>query len=209
MTHLFDSAFRSLVAERCAGFRRTARDDAGQLKRAAVALVLADAGDAAGSAAFLLTERPGTMRNHAGQYALPGGRCDPGETAVQAALREVEEEIGLVLSPADVLGTLDDYETRSGYLVTPIVVWAERSALLTLSPEEVSDVHRIPVEGFVTPETVNFVSIAESPRPVIRIQLMGHHLHAPTAAIVYQFCELVAGREVRVAEFEQPVFAWR
>jgi 8-oxo-dGTP pyrophosphatase MutT (NUDIX family) len=207
VTHRFDSTFRSLVAQRCAGFRRRALAGNAQLKHAAVALVLADAGD--GRPAFLLTERPGTMRNHAGQYALPGGRCDAGETALEAALREVEEEIGLVLSPADVLGTLDDYETRSGYLVTPIVVWAERSAPLTLSAEEVADVHRIPVEGFVTPETVNFVSIAESPRPVIRIQLMGHHLHAPTAAIVYQFCELIAGREVRVAEFEQPLFAWR
>jgi 8-oxo-dGTP pyrophosphatase MutT (NUDIX family) len=207
VTHAFDSTFRSLVAQRCAGFPRRALAGNARLKHAAVALVLADAGD--GRASFLLTERPGTMRNHAGQYALPGGRCDAGETALEAALREVEEEIGLVLSPADVLGTLDDYETRSGYLVTPIVVWAERSAPLTLSADEVADVHRIPVDGFVTPETVNFVSIAESPRPVIRIQLMGHHLHAPTAAIVYQFCELVAGREVRVAEFEQPLFAWR
>lgn len=62
----------------------------------------------------------------------------------------------------------------------------------------------------MTEESVSFISIKESSRPVIRIRLMGDdHLHAPTAAILYQFGELLHGRVSRVSEFEQPVFAWR
>lgn len=209
MSFLFNSDFKSLVARRCAAFGRQDVSAAATLKRAAVAVTLVAADDGSGRAAFILTERPSTMRNHPGQYALPGGRCDEGETMEQAALREIEEEIGLSIPEREVLGTLDDFVTRSGYLITPIVVWAEDSAVLRLNPEEVAYAHRIPVEGFVTSETVSFVSIKESPRPVIRIRLFGTHLHAPTAAILYQFCELMAGREARVSEFEQPVFAWR
>lgn len=209
MSFLFDQNFRSLVTARCAAFQRQEIAAARSLKRAAVAVTLVPADDGSGRAAFILTERPSSMRRHANQFALPGGRCDEGETIVQAALREIEEEIGLALSEDDMLGTLDDFPTRSGYLITPVVVWAPDSGTLRLSPEEVAEAYRIPIDGFATPDTVSFVSIAESPRPVIRIKLMGFHLHAPTAAIVYQFCELLEGRVARVSEFEQPLFAWR
>jgi 8-oxo-dGTP pyrophosphatase MutT (NUDIX family) len=204
----FDSQFKTLVIERCRSFKRQSADDAA-LKRAAVAITLVEDDHGSGRAAFILTERPSTMRNHPSQYALPGGRLDEGETVEQAALREIEEEIGLKVSASDVLGTLDDYVSRSGYLITPIVVWAQTSAPLKLNADEVAYAHRIPVDGFVSAESVSFVSIEESPRPVIRIRTLGTYLHAPTAAILYQFCELVAGRDVRVSEFEQPLFAWR
>jgi 8-oxo-dGTP pyrophosphatase MutT (NUDIX family) len=210
LSFLFNPEFRSLVAAQCASFRREEIAAAERsLKRAAVAVMLVPANDGSERAAFILTERPSTMRRHANQFALPGGRCDEGETVVEAALREIEEEIGLTLSADDVLGTLDDFPTRSGYLITPVVVWAQHSAPLRLNPEEVAEAYRIPIDGFVTKDTVSFVSIKESPRPVIRIQLMGYHLHAPTAAIIYQFCELLEGRVTRVSEFEQPLFAWR
>lgn len=205
----FNSEFRSLVRAQCASFERADVVAQRSLKRAAVAVILVAADDGSGRTAFILTERPSTMRRHANQFALPGGRCDEGETVVQAALREIEEEIGLSLSERDVLGTLDDFPTRSGYLITPVVVWAEDSATLRLNPEEVAKAYRIPLDGFVTKDTVSFVSIKESLRPVIRIELMGYHLHAPTAAIIYQFCELLEGRVARVSEFEQPLFAWR
>jgi len=209
LSFLFNAGFKSLVTTRCAGFRRESVGTDRALKQAAVAITLVAADDDSGRAAFILTERPSTMRNHAGQWALPGGRCDEGETIAQAALREIEEEIGLRVPEAEVLGTLDDFVSRSGYRITPVVVWAEESKTLRLNPEEVAIAYRIPLDGFVTKENVSFVSIEESPRPVIRIALMGSHLHAPTAAIVYQFSELLHGRIARVSEYEQPLFAWR
>jgi len=209
LSFLFNDEFKALVGSRCLSFERQETSASEPLKRAAVAVTIVAADDGSNRAAFILTERPSSMRNHAGQYALPGGRCDAGETVPQAALREIEEEIGLSIPESEVLGTLDDYVSRSGYLITPIVVWAPRSETLTLNPDEVSYAHRVLIDGFVTEESVSFVSIKESPRPVIRIRLMGSYLHAPTAAILYQFGELLNGRVSRVSEFEQPVFAWR
>ncbi len=209
MSFLFNEEFKSLVAARCKAFDRQVLQPDQPLKQAAVAVTIVAADDGSDRAAFILTERPSTMRNHAGQWALPGGRCDADETIAQAALREIEEEIGLSIPESAVLGTLDDFVSRSGYRITPIVVWAERSNPLRLNPEEVAIAYRLPLDGFVTEDSVSFVSIKESPRPVIRIRLMGSHLHAPTAAILYQFCELLQGRVARVSEFEQPLFAWR
>jgi len=205
----FNHALKAEISRRCASFERQPVADERVLKPAAVAITLVPADDNSGRAAFILTERPSTMRNHAGQWALPGGRCDEGETIVQAALREIEEEIGLRIPESEVLGTLDDFVSRSGYRITPVVVWAGRDEPLRLNPEEVAVAYRIPLDGFVTEESVSFVSIKESPRPVIRIRLMESHLHAPTAAMLYQFCELLQGRVSRVADFEQPLFAWR
>lgn len=207
MSFLFDTSFKAMVSGRCASFERQPVAPEKALKQAAVAITLAD--DGTGKAAFILTERPATMRNHAGQWALPGGRCDEGETVAQAALREIEEEIGLSIPESEVLGTLDDFVSRSGYRITPVVVWAGRSEPLRLNAEEVAFAYRVALDDFVTEESVSFVSIKESPRPVIRIRLMGSHLHAPTAAIVYQFSELLHGRVKRVSDFEQPLFAWR
>ena len=98
------------------------RPDPGSLKHAAVAVVVVEA-DVPGEAAFLLTKRTPKLRAHGGQWALPGGRVDAGETIEQTALRELHEELGVLASTDDVLGTLDDYPTRSGYLIAPVVVW--------------------------------------------------------------------------------------
>ena len=178
------------------------------LKHAAVAITIVPLADA-DAAAFLLTRRAATLRGHAGQWALPGGRCDPGETATQAALRELHEEVGLRLSPGDVLGTLDDYPTRSGYRMTPVVVWCEDPSAIMPNPAEVASIHRIPLADVAHPDAVSFVSIAESERRVVRLRIGADHIHAPTAAVLYQFGELLRGRQTRVADLEQPVFAWR
>ncbi len=210
MTRPFDDATRRNIAERCADFARLpASEPAPALKRAAVAIALVEAGDVTDETALLLTLRAADLRAHSGQWALPGGRCDEGETPVEAALRELHEELGLELGPEDVLGLLDDYPTRSGYLITPVVVWAGASAGLSPSPEEVASVHRIGLADIEQADAFDFTAIPESTRRVIRFRHAGQFIHAPTAALIYQFREVLGGRATRVAELERPVFAWK
>ena len=209
MTRVFDDTTRRKIAELCAGFARTATEAAAPaLKRAAVVIALTEA-DLGDGTAFLLTRRAAGLRSHSAQWALPGGRCDAGETQAQAALRELHEELGLELKESEVLGLLDDYPTRSGYLITPVVVWAGARAAIVPNPAEVASVHRVALDEIEREEAFGFTRIPESSRRVIRFRLRGGHIHAPTAALIYQFSELLAGRQTRVAELEQPVFAWR
>jgi len=208
MTRVFDDTTRRKIAELCAGFERAPEDAAPALKRAAVAIALTENAGGDGTA-FLLTRRAAGLRSHKGQWALPGGRCDAGETQAQAALRELHEELGLQLGESEVLGLLDDYPTRSGYLITPVVVWAGQGTSIVPNPAEVASVHRIALDDIEREDAFSFTSIPESTRKVIRFRLHGGHIHAPTAALIYQFSELLAGRQTRVAELEQPVFAWR
>jgi 8-oxo-dGTP pyrophosphatase MutT (NUDIX family) len=210
MTRLFDDTTRRNIAARCAAFARLPENRRmPALKRAAVAIALVETGDAHDSTALLLTLRAAGLRAHRGQWALPGGRCDEGETPVMAALRELHEELGLELGTGDVLGLLDDYPTRSGYLITPVVVWAPKGAVISPNPEEVASVHRIGLHDIEHTEAFDFTAIPESTRRVIRFRHAGQFIHAPTAALIYQFREVLAGRHTRVAELEQPVFAWK
>jgi len=203
----FNDATRRNIAERCAAFTRLADSEpAPALKRAAVAIALTAE---AGETALLLTRRAAGLRAHRAQWALPGGRCDAGETQVEAALRELHEELGLELSPDAVLGLLDDYPTRSGYLITPVVVWAENGGTIVPNPQEVASVHKIGLDNIELAEAFDFVAIPESTRRVIRFHFEGRLIHAPTAAMIYQFREVLAGRATRVADLEQPVFAWK
>ncbi len=209
MVRSFDDTTRRNIAELCAGFARVASDDAApSLKRAAVAIALTRA-EAGEGTAFLLTRRAASLRAHSAQWALPGGRCDPGETQAQSALRELHEELGIALGECDVLGLLDDYPTRSGYLITPVVVWVSTDAAIAPNPAEVASVHHIALEEIEQEDAFSFTKIPESTRRVIRFRLDGQHIHAPTAALIYQFSEVLAGRATRVAELEQPVFAWK
>src|SRR3546814_2710215 len=197
---------RYRIVGHIAAFQRL-DDSPHALKPAAVAIAVTLE---AGEPAFLLTRRSRGLRSHAGQWALPGGRLDPGETPVTAALRELDEELGLRLPPSEVLGILDDYPTRSGYSITPVVAWAGAAPDLTPNPAEVASVHRIRFADLDRPGSPEFEVIAESDRPVVRLLIGDSRVHAPTAALLYQFREAaMRGRTVRVAELEQPVWAWR
>ena len=206
----FDDATRQNIAARCAAFARLpASEPAPGLKRAAVAIALVEAAGVVSGTALLLTLRAAGLRSHRGQWALPGGRCDEGETPAMAALRELHEELGLELGADDVLGLLDDYPTRSGYLITPVVLWAKASANVSPNPEEVASVHRIALDNLAQADAFDFTEIPESTRRVIRFRHAGRFIHAPTAALIYQFREVLEGRDTRVTELEQPVFAWK
>lgn len=204
------------------GRRRHAPADAHALRRAAVAVAIVEEGHGADlpgmpahprwsrRAALLLTRRSLQLRSHAGQWALPGGRIDDGESAEQAALRELHEEVGLVLGAEAILGRLDDYVTRSGYAISPVVVWAGEARRLAPNPDEVASVHRIPVAEFMREDAPLLDRIEGGEHPVLRMPVGDNWIAAPTAAVLYQFREVcIAGRLTRVAHFDQPAFAWR
>lgn len=199
-------------------------------RRAAVGLVVVEEGHGAAvrgfakptcwsaNAALLLTRRPLTMRRHAGQWALPGGRLDEGETLEQAALRELREEVGLQLPHTAILGRLDDFATRSGFIMSVFVIWGGRATHLRPDPQEVAAIHRIRLAEFMrvdapklSPQTRSAqADTARRSAPVLRMPVGDDHIAAPTAALIYQFRQVcLAGEVTRVAHFDEPVFAWR
>ncbi len=202
----FTDELRADLAARLVSFD-CRRLPAADRQRAAVVVALVPEDD---QAAVLLTRRAEGLRRHSGQYALPGGRVDPGETPEAAALRELREEVGLELAPSGILGRLDDFATRSGFLITPLVVWAGGGEL-ALDPREVADVYRVPLADCGRPRALVETHVfAGEAIPALALESVGTHVFPPTAAILHQFAELaVHGRRTPVADFPQPAFAWR
>ena len=238
MTITYDEELREQIRARLASHdRRTVTDPT--KRHAAVALVLVDSDvgddrvdpapvddwidgrpmeagldgrmvDVSGGAAFLLCRRASRLTSHAAQWALPGGRVDPGETAIDAALRELDEEVGVRLSDSDVLGLLDDYPTRSGYVITPVVIWGDGRLDPRPAPDEVVAVYRVGLHQLQRDDSPRFITIPESPRPVVQIPLGNDLIHAPTGAVLLQLRWLcLEGQHDPVDELEQPVFAWK
>jgi 8-oxo-dGTP pyrophosphatase MutT (NUDIX family) len=239
VTIIYDAALRDRIRANLAGHdRRTVTDPT--KRHAAVAVVLVDSEvgedrvdpadvdawndgrelewngldgrmvDVSGGAAFLLCRRASRLNAHAAQWALPGGRLDPGENAVDAALRELNEEVGVTLADSDVLGFLDDYPTRSGYVITPVVIWGGGRLDPRPAPDEVVAVYRVGLHQLQREDSPRFISIPESPRPVVQIPLGNDLIHAPTGAVLLQLRWLgLEGRHDPVNELEQPVFAWK
>ena len=194
----------------------------GNANQAAVALTVVESGHGADvyglrpgdhwrtDAALILTRRAAGLRHHSGQWALPGGRLEPGESPEAAALRELDEEVGLALQPDRIMGRLDDFATRSGFVITPVVVWGGPGADLTANPQEVASIHRIPVAEFLREDAPILYPQPESDHPVLLMPVGESWIAAPTAAMLYQFREVaICGRQTRVAHYEQPFFAWK
>lgn len=178
------------------------------LRAAAVAIVIAAY---QGGPTILLTRRSGKLRAHSGQWALPGGRLDAGESAADAALRELQEEINLTLPRSAIMGRLDDYVTRSGYRITPVVLWSgEESDHLKPNPDEVASIHTVSFKELASPSAPQFEEIPESDRKVLSMRLSVDQIYAPTAAFLYQFREVgILGKNIRVLHYDQPRFAWK
>jgi 8-oxo-dGTP pyrophosphatase MutT (NUDIX family) len=238
VTITYDATLREQVATRLANHERRVVTDATK-RHAAVAVVLVDSevGEdrvdpapvddwiagrpmpeeldgrmvgVSGGAAFLLCRRASRLSSHAAQWALPGGRLDDGETVVEAALRELDEELGIALPAAAVLGLLDDYPTRSGYVMTPVVIWGGGRLDPRPAPDEVVAAYRVGLHQLQRADSPRFITIPESPRPVVQMPLGNDLIHAPTGAVLLQLRWLcLEGRDDRVDELEQPVFAWK
>lgn len=216
-----DAVFRERIASALDAFDVNAADDP-EARAAAVAVTVVDGAYGAdcndlpefdewqSHASLVLTRRSSRLRNHAGQWAFPGGRMDEGETPEDTALREMREEVGLALTLDHVLGRLDDYVTRSGFVITPVLVWGGPQQRFEPNPDEVDSVHRIPVAELLREDAPMLEHVDGGDAPVLRMPIGGDWIAAPTAAILYQFREVcVLGRNTRVAHYDQPRFAWR
>lgn len=219
--HKFDATLLELVRRNLERHQVIKMDRAGRT-HAAVAFTLVACSEPANianiphhakaceQAGYILTTRAAKLSSHPGQRAYPGGRVDSGESVEQAALRELDEEVGLKLTTDCVLGRLDDYATRSGYLISPIVVWGGDDVELVANPGEVEMVHRIPLDQLMREEVPILDSIKESEHPVLKMPLGDEWFAAPSAVIAYQFREVaLLGRDTRVSHYEQPYFAWK
>lgn len=203
-----DTRLRSLLGARLDHFHRIGAS-APSARPAAVALVVVAGQD--GRAELLVTRRAARLRVNSGQWALPGGGLEPGEDASSGARRELREELGLDLAASSVLGMLDDYVTRSGYLITPVVLWGGPTSVLAPASAEVAAIHRVGLVELDAEGSRRLLRIPESDRPVLQLRLASlGTVHAPTAAFLYQFRQvLLRHRTTRVAQYDQPVFAWR
>ena len=130
--------------------------------------------------------------------------------AEETALRELAEEVGLTLPHENVIGRLDDFVTRSRFVITPVVVWAGPGVDMKPNPAEVRAIHRIPVVEFMREDAPLLEETPESKHPILCMPVGNSWIAAPTAALLYQFREVaILGKETRVAHYEQPLFAWR
>lgn len=215
--------FRVLARTRLRRFVRTSVPDEPGLRRAAVLLCVV--GQADGSPAVIVIRRAYRGRN-AGQWGLPGGRLDPGESAAQAVLRELHEELGMTATSTDLLGELDDFPAASGFVITPFLAALPDAAELTPNPDEVHSVHLVNLDRLAADDVPHWVPPHQAvPQAELRdaptapaaagdarlLQMrLGDDMtiHAPTGALLWQFREIVLlGSDhdsARVAHFTQP-----
>jgi 8-oxo-dGTP pyrophosphatase MutT (NUDIX family) len=171
------------------------------------AVALAVLHDQDGRACMPMFVRAARLSRHAGQFGLPGGKVDRGEGPEAAAIRELREELGLEVDSGAVLGLLDDFDTQSGFTMTPVVIWGgATTANLEPSPDEVAQLFLLTMPDLRA-------AVAGARRGTSRafcLELPWAAIYAPTAAILYQFSEVALdGRSTRVNDYYQPPFTHR
>jgi 8-oxo-dGTP pyrophosphatase MutT (NUDIX family) len=200
VAELSAAAWSDTIRRNLAGFTRSAAPVGGRAAAVTVCVL-----DAERDAHVLMIKRAPRGLN-SGQWALPGGRIEPDETAIGAALREMHEEVGLELTEDNVVGVLDDFVTDSGYVITPVVTMAMGSPKLQRNPGEVHSLHRIALSRLVSDELPRWKTTPDG--PLMQMPLRSNMVvHAPTGAILLQFREVaLLGRSITVADLQQPEF---
>jgi 8-oxo-dGTP pyrophosphatase MutT (NUDIX family) len=197
---------RDAIAANLAAFHRRALDDA-KMGRAAVAILISPKRK---RLTYVLTRRARGLRRNAGMYALPGGRLEPGEDAVAAALRETAEELGVLVAREQALGLLDDFVTLSQLIVTPVVLWSDAPLTLQPDPVEVASAWLAPLADLDHPKSPRLEPHPDGGEPILRMYSRGSWINPPTAAWLYQFREVALhGREARVHAVGQPPWTAR
>ena len=172
--------------------------------RAAVAITLVDLD---GRAGYLFLRRGLNLRRNPGQFALPGGRVEPGESLEDAARRELHDDLGVELPETAVVGLLDDLTTRSGTIVTPVVLWAAGAVELAPDPEEVHAAWVMSISELDHPQAPKWVTVDGVDGDVLKMPVGGEWINPPTAAMLYQFREVgLHGRTVRVHDLASPLW---
>jgi 8-oxo-dGTP pyrophosphatase MutT (NUDIX family) len=195
------AAFADLARDRLAAHDHTVLDCDPGVRRAAVALCVVEHD---GAPSVIVIKRADRGRN-AGQWGLPGGKVDAGESTEQAALRELHEEIGLIAGSADVLGRLDDFPAASGFVITPLVLVPAAPGSPRPDPDEVHSVHHVGLRRLAADDAVRWVPQLDGGRLLQMTLGPRMVIHAPTGAMLWQFREVVLlGRTARVADFLQP-----
>ncbi len=157
---------------------------------------------------FCLIKRARRGRN-AGQWALPGGKVEPGESPQDAALREASEEVGLPAG-SRVLGRLDDMATTSGFVIAPFVVAAPDGWRPRAADAEVHACFEFAVPDLLGDDVVRWATVDDGP-PLLQMHVApGTRIHAPTGGILWQFRQTaLLGQEVSLAGLRQPEFTRR
>ncbi len=166
-----------------------------QTGRRPAAVLVPVLGAEQGALRLLLTQRTDHLRDHAGQISFPGGGLKSGETSLEAALREAEEEVGLARSAVEIFGEMPRYHTGTGFNVSPMVAFVAAGARLAPDPGEVAEIFEAPLDFLVDPR--NFRQETRyyrgAWRSFLAVPWAGRYIWGATAGMLAQLSRIIHG----------------